>query len=849
MAYLVLALALGGAGRFFPLLEMVLELGALGLLLRFAWDARRSHIGWDGRSAIALLLLAASLPALQLVPLPPSIWMHLPGRELANEVNTVAGLGGLWRPVSLWPEGTRRALLGMLPGAAMLITALYLPWSARLTLVKTAVGFAIVAVALGALQLASGHGEGVTPYMTDHIGYPVGFFVNRNHQAAFLNVAIVLAAGVAAAQRRSESLQPAAPWVAVALMGLFALGVVATTSRMGLTVLPIAIAFALLILLHRRLSRQMIAAVLIGVAALAVTALRSPLLERTLDRFSAEPDERYLFWQDTMWALPHYLPFGAGMGSFIPVYRAAESLNHVGARIVNNAHNDYLEVLLDGGIPAMIVAALFAGFLLFTAFQLLKRSSRRPERQVVWASLAAIVLLLLHSVVDYPLRTSALSALLGMLVGLLCTPAAEPQAQARVAPGGEEALATPARSSGERKFGGGGALIAALFVAWQSVAAGLSQHDVLEERFAQAAAIAPWSSAARDGEATRLILEKQPQAAAVQARAALVISPVDVVALRTLALAREAGNDRSGAAALMATAAKLGWWDGLTQLWLVQDAMQRQDAAVLVQRADALLRQNVLTEQMLAMLHSASVAPATGALVAKRLEEAPNWRRAFLAGGATLQPEAFEGQRNIFLALERSKAPPTPAEARGFLRQLVDAGNVPAAYELWRRLGQNAVPFDGGFERSAESVGGSGGGPFEWQVPSLLSSSVSVDRPDDPIDGLALRVQTDGLAVGPVLSQTLLLKPGRYRLSAWVRDIEPNSIPTFVWELTCPGIRNRAEPLIMAVRQSRRAWSQVRGEVNVVQSCPIQQLTLRSTANGRRAVRIDDVDIRGVAVR
>jgi len=35
------------------------------------------------------------------------------------------------------------------------------------------------------------------------------------------------------------------------------------------------------------------------------------------------------------------------------------------------------------------------------------------------------------------------------------------------------------------------------------------------------------------------------------------------------------------------------------------------------------------------------------------------------------------------------------------------------------------------------------------------------------------------------------------------------------------------------------------GEVNIVQSCPIQQLTLRSTANDRHAVWIDDIDIRG----
>ena len=91
-------------------------------------------------------------------------------------------------------------------------------------------------------------------------------------------------------------------------------------------------------------------------------------------------------------------------------------------RYVNHAHNDWLELWLTGGAPAIVLAVGFLAWLAASTFRLW--SSGQPEAPVLDLALAqaasiVIVLLLLHSVVDYPLRTAALSVLFAMACAYL----------------------------------------------------------------------------------------------------------------------------------------------------------------------------------------------------------------------------------------------------------------------------------------------------------------------------------------------------------------------------------------------------------------------------------------------
>ena len=77
-------------------------------------------------SASALLVGLIILPCLQLVPLPPALWSVLPGRSLITEILTTAQVPMSWRPISLIPVETWRALLSLLPALAIFLATLSL---------------------------------------------------------------------------------------------------------------------------------------------------------------------------------------------------------------------------------------------------------------------------------------------------------------------------------------------------------------------------------------------------------------------------------------------------------------------------------------------------------------------------------------------------------------------------------------------------------------------------------------------------------------------------------------------------------------------------------------------------
>jgi len=81
----------------------------------------------------------------------------------------------------------------------------------------------------------------------------------------------------------------------------------------------------------------------------------------------------------------------------------------VAAEFTNHAHNDYLEILLEGGVIAAAILVLYV-LMLITA---------RPPTPIQRAALLSILALLVHSAVDYPLRTVAIALLFAVLNGIL----------------------------------------------------------------------------------------------------------------------------------------------------------------------------------------------------------------------------------------------------------------------------------------------------------------------------------------------------------------------------------------------------------------------------------------------
>jgi O-antigen ligase len=154
---------------------------------------------------------------------------------------------------------------------------------------------------------------------------------------------------------------------------------------------------------------------LLTVAALAVVVVAGPKISGD-PHVSTAQLSRPAMYAVTVKAVSHFFPLGSGFGSFPPVYRLFEDPNLVTNVFINHTHSDYLELVLEGGIPGvLLVAALLLWWLRRAAAIWFSRSPSRIERAAVIATGA----ILFHSIVDYPARTSAIAAILGAGLALM----------------------------------------------------------------------------------------------------------------------------------------------------------------------------------------------------------------------------------------------------------------------------------------------------------------------------------------------------------------------------------------------------------------------------------------------
>ncbi len=126
---------------------------------------------------------------------------------------------------------------------------------------------------------------------------------------------------------------------------------------------------------------------------------------------------RLLLWKDTLALIRDFPIFGAGFGSFIHIYPLYKTF--VGNLIYDHAHNDYLELLTDGGIVSLLLAAWFVVSILLHGWKMIRR---RRDRYAVFLGIGAIsgiLSLLVHSVTDFNLHNGAVGYYFFFLLGLL----------------------------------------------------------------------------------------------------------------------------------------------------------------------------------------------------------------------------------------------------------------------------------------------------------------------------------------------------------------------------------------------------------------------------------------------
>jgi len=428
LALLAVAPVLAGAVHepvFIPLLVGCAVAGTWSWMRARGLRAANGHVpevpGWR------ILAAAHALVLVQLVPLPPTVLRLVsPGTYAFHDAQLLFPPLRSWEPISVSPPDTLRAL-AFLAGFSLLYAAVFRemrkePWRRRLVLTVVGVGLVLTVGAL--VQAVSPHPRRLWGVWQPQYDWAVfGAYVNRSHFAGYVEMATGLALGLvleaferlrhAWARRRTGWLALGGPEGnrlirAAAVVMVLVAGLVASRSRGGVS----AFALALLVLplaarRRRRTAVVMLVLVGLGVAWIGLGDIAAAFQTRGVK------GSRIDLWTDMLPMYPRFPLLGVGVNAFSTAYPWYQ---HVWpGEWIGEAHSEYLQALLDGGLVGAVLLALF----LVVVFRAALRGASAGGIEV--GVLGALLSVALHNLVDFnwqiPANAATWLALAALAVG------------------------------------------------------------------------------------------------------------------------------------------------------------------------------------------------------------------------------------------------------------------------------------------------------------------------------------------------------------------------------------------------------------------------------------------------
>lgn len=430
--WLGIVIALGGSGQQDQIAFNGLQFVGALIALVCIWQAFRAP--WS-KSMILFAGLAGLIiawGALQTLPLSPAIWITLPDRSVLSDGWTALALDADQRyPISFIPSETRTSLLGFaVPVATLMLTlAIGRKQSGRLLYWAIPMLGALSAL-LGIAQVTTSADDILRWHAITNPNSATGVFANANHQATLCLMCVPWAAALGARVRRGWDGGDDDVGQAVIVGGLFlvnVMGVLTAGSTAGYILLAPTLIFSFL--LFARASRSgergttatlaITTTTIIGSIALVAS---SPVLAGIgFTSFENNELTRLGIWETSTKIATTHAAVGTGLGTFTEVYRLYEPDSNITTQYVNAAHNDYIQVVIELGLPgALILSAMLILFLVaFARTWIIREDEDYRFRR---AASVSVLIPILHSFVDYPLRTPAVACLAMACLVLMLAP-------------------------------------------------------------------------------------------------------------------------------------------------------------------------------------------------------------------------------------------------------------------------------------------------------------------------------------------------------------------------------------------------------------------------------------------
>lgn len=232
--------------------------------------------------------------------------------------------------------------------------------------------------------------EGLLPYSINS-----GMFSNPNHFSTLVLASIPLLAWLFLVEAKKNT-------VYIIIQILLSLYLFAIGSRAG-CIFGFMVAALSYFWFGIKLNRliNLVIVVLLLLAAL-LTAMHFS------DQSSLGDGLRFEIYANTIDIIAKQLPYGTGLGSFIEIYQVYQPNEQLLPSYVNAAHNDLLQLVLEGGVLALAIVVFFLVLVIKSMF----------SSKFLQAVGLSLFVMLLHSLIDYPLRTMAMMTIFAALSGI-----------------------------------------------------------------------------------------------------------------------------------------------------------------------------------------------------------------------------------------------------------------------------------------------------------------------------------------------------------------------------------------------------------------------------------------------
>ncbi|MGW8192431.1 O-antigen ligase family protein [Sphingomonas hankookensis] len=364
----------------------------------------------------AILFAVLLLLVLQLVPLPWGLWTALPGRNDLLFADELSGETQLWRPLAVVPSAALNATFSIFVPLIVFLLLSSLKEDEYKYLPSLVLLLATASMIVGLIQFSEAGYNNI--FVNDTPGEVSGNFANRNHFALFLSIGCLIApvwafAGGSAGRWRAP--------LGLGLILLFILTILASGSRAGIITGVIAVVVGLIVArsaIEKTFgykSRWIFPVLIFGVfivmssaVVLSIFVDRAVSIDRAI-ALEATGDMRTRGLPVVIRMISTYFPFGSGAGSFDPLFRMNEPISLLKLTYFNHAHNEYLEIALDTGLPGLLLLGVAMGWWLLTSL----RAWRAPgERLFQRLGSAVLLLVFVASAFDYPARTPFIMAMI-----------------------------------------------------------------------------------------------------------------------------------------------------------------------------------------------------------------------------------------------------------------------------------------------------------------------------------------------------------------------------------------------------------------------------------------------------